>query len=180
MNRLWLFLIAMGLTITLGNGCKSENTADSEVVEETVSDDSHAGHDHDGHDHSADANTGTAVKSDVSNMPWTFLTNGIFHNNATITIGQKMTSNPNEGHWIDFKDNGEYDYGIWDKKQYDGAYYYDNDTHILQLQPRADVKKSEWQVMHKDDNLILVGTGTYSDNATQMRFVRKTSYPQKK
>ena len=187
MKRIWLVIFALGFGTALMTSCNNENTADSEVVEDATANgvtegeaDAHAGHNHapgEQHDHSTDDAAGA---NQVSNMPWTFLTSGVFHNNATITIGEQPSSNPNKGHWIDFKDNGTYEYGIYNEKQYDGSYYYDNEARLLQLHPRSDIKKSEWQVMHKDDNLILVGTSTYSDNATQMRFIRRNGYPQEK
>ena len=115
----------------------------------------------------------------VENMTWTFLVDGIFHNNATITAGQSPKDNPNIGAWIDFKDNGTYEYGTWGEKQYDGTWFYDGDQELLDLKPSAEasVNPSQWVVKHKENSLIWIGTPKYSNNATQMRWLRRQEYP---
>ena len=115
----------------------------------------------------------------AENLPWTFLTDGIYHNNATISVGSDDPENPNEGVWIDFKDNGTFDCGRWDTKEYDGSWYYDNNTKLLEMKPNGNQKSSEWRVMHKELNLVLVGTAKYGDNAIQARYVRRNGYPTK-
>lgn len=111
----------------------------------------------------------------VANMSWTFLTDQLFHHGATVKSG---ISDPdlNKGHWMDFHDNGTYDYGVWGEKSYDGHWTYDETTRNLQLKPSGSQKPSEWQVMHKDRKLILIGTHTYGDNAYQVQWIR---YPQR-
>jgi hypothetical protein len=115
----------------------------------------------------------------VENMPWTFLTHKLFHNRATVISGQ-VGVNPKEGQWIDFKENGTYDYGVWGDKTASGAWKYDNDTRLLELHPSGkDAKPSEWRTMHKEDNLILVGTATYGNNTNQEQWVRRDARPDK-
>ena len=119
----------------------------------------------------------TNTATTVDQMPWTFLIDGIYHNNATITSGQNPADNPNKGAWIDFKDNGTYDYGKYDKKEYSGSWFYDGDKEFLELNPEGEERPSEWQLKYKDNNLIWVGTNKYGDNATQMRWLRRQGYP---
>lgn len=115
----------------------------------------------------------------VDNMAWTFLVDGIFHNNATITAGKSPKDNPNQGAWIDFKDNGTYEYGTWGDKQYQGTWFYNGDTEVLDLTPDAGASAgpSQWTVKHKENSLIWIGTAKYGNNATQMRWLRRESYP---
>jgi len=115
----------------------------------------------------------------AENLPWTFLVTGRFHNNITVSAGSGSKGNVNEGHWIDFKENGTYDYGVWGDKEYDGKWFYDGDTYILDLSPNDDHKKSQWKVMHKDDNLIWMGTPKFGDNAIQVQWLRREGYPSK-
>lgn len=112
-------------------------------------------------------------------MPWTFLTAGIYHNNATVVIGQDPGSNPNVGVWLDFHDNGTYDYGRYEAKEGTGKWFYDHDNQLLELAPGGDRKPSEWRVMSRDDNLILVGTSKYGNNAQQQRFNRADGLPER-
>ena len=124
----------------------------------------------------SDASSGGGTT--VSDMPWTFLVDGILHNNATITSGQSPGKNINAGKWIDFKENGTYDYGTYDKREFGGTWYYDGDTEILELTPEGERRPSEWTIKYKDNNLIWIGTNKYGNNATQMRWLRRTGYPE--
>lgn len=115
----------------------------------------------------------------VANMPWTFLTHELYHQRITVVSG-KADENMRKGHWMDFNDNGTYDYGVWGDKTFDGTWTYDDATKILTLKPNNGKEKmSEWRVMHKDDNLILVGTATYGDNAQQVQWIRHAQRPDK-
>lgn len=126
-----------------------------------------------------DTTTQTDTTTQQTDMPWTFLTDGIYHNNVTVTVGQDLTTNPNEGHWIDFHSNGKFDYGIWGETSYSGTWFYDNQSALLELTPSGDQKRSEWRVMHRDRTLILQGTPKFQDNALQMRFIKHDSLPSK-
>ena len=113
-------------------------------------------------------------------LPWTFLVAGVLHNNATIAAGKSAKENANEGHWIDFKENGTFDYGVWDQKSYAGTWHYDAATDRLELSPENNAaKRSEWTVKHQADNLIWIGTAKYGDNAIQMQWLRREGYPSK-
>jgi hypothetical protein len=111
-------------------------------------------------------------------MSWTFLTDQLFRHDATVKSG---TPDPdyNKGHWIDFHDNGSYDYGIWREKSYDGKWTYTDTTRTLRMIPNGSQKPSEWEVMHKDRKLVLIGTHTYGDNALQEQWIRYEQRPDK-
>jgi hypothetical protein len=127
----------------------------------------------------AESTSSGSTSNSIENLPWTFLVNGVYHNNATIGAGSTTKQNVNKGHWIDFNENGTYTYGVWGDKQYDGSWFYDGDNNILDLTPKDDHSPSQWKVMHKDDNLIWMGTSKYGNNATQIQWLRRDGYPVK-
>ena len=114
----------------------------------------------------------------AANMSWTFLTHQLFHHNVTVASGT-VDQDTKKGHWMDFHDNGTYDYGIWGEKTYSGTWTYNDQTKLLELKPAGGEKASEWQVGHRDDNLILVGTATHGDNRYQVRWLRNENRPEK-
>ncbi len=115
----------------------------------------------------------------VANMSWTFLTDKLFQNRATVVSGQG-NDNPNQGHWIDFNPDGTYTYGVWGEKTVEGTWTYDDDTQLLEMMPSSgNQKRSEWTVKYSDDKLVLVGTATYGDNAYQEMWIRVDHLPDK-
>lgn len=108
---------------------------------------------------------------------WSFLTHLRFHNRNTVMSGQNYSQNPNAGHWIDFRDDGTYEYGVLDKRTLTGKWEYDHPAGLLDLIPDDASKPSQWRVMHNDDILVLVGTAKYGDNATQAQWMRHEGFP---
>lgn len=165
-------LLIIGLSIGMIYGCAgddNEAAADSTSQTEAST------------EKSASTNTDAAATgaNSIENLPWTFLVNGVYHNNATIGAGSGEKKNINEGHWINFHENGTYEYGIWGDKSYDGSWFYDGQTNILDLSPKDNHDPSQWRVMHKDDNLIWMGTAKYGNNSLQIQWLRKTDLPKK-
>jgi hypothetical protein len=116
----------------------------------------------------------------IENMNWTFLTNGVFHYKNKVVVGEKLTSNPVDGQWLDFKDNGSFDQGTWDKLDYSGSWTYSDETQLLEFLPNSDKgEASEWRVLNNENNLVLVGTAKYMNNNVQMRLVRNMEKPVK-
>ncbi len=167
------FLI-LGLVIATLCGCGGEDneaaTDDSSKNEVSAEKTTSSG--------SASTPAGSNANS-IENLPWTFLVSGIYHNNATIGAGSGSKQNVNEGHWINFHENGTYEYGIWGEKEYDGSWFYDGKTNILDLTPKGDKGPSQWRVMHKDDNLIWMGTAKYGNNSLQIQWLRREGLPAK-
>ena len=172
-------LLILGLAIATFYGCAgddSDSAADSTSQTEAGTKNSTSSaqtSDSETTPSNSDANT-------IENLPWTFLVTGVYHNNATIGAGSGDKKNINEGHWINFYENGTYDYGIWGEKEYDGTWFYDGDTNILDLTPKGDHEQSQWRVMHKDDNLIWLGTAKYGNNSLQVQWLRREGLPVKK
>lgn len=162
------FVLLVGILILAS--CKQEAT----TTEETS----------DSHDTMSLVSSGTSAQTQSSgnpalaeNMSWTFLTHQLLHNRATVVSGN-VGENPKAGHWMDFHENGTYEYGIWSEKTVEGTWSYDNETKLLQLKP-ASGSQSEWRVMHKEDNVVLIGTTTHGNNTNQEQWVRKAQRPSK-
>ena len=120
--------------------------------------------------------TGSDNPNLVANMDWTFLTDKLFHHRVTVASG-KSDKNTRKGHWMDFQEKGKYESGVWGEKTAEGSWTYDDNSKLLTLKPTGDAKPSEWRVMHKDNNLILVGTATYGNNAEQVQWIRNEARP---
>lgn len=112
----------------------------------------------------------------VANMDWTFLTDKLFHHRVTVASG-KIDENVRKGHWMDFQEKGRFESGVWAEKTSEGSWTYDDNSKLLTLKPTGDAKPSEWRIMHKDNNLILVGTATYGNNAEQVQWIRHEARP---
>ncbi|MCB9310051.1 MAG: hypothetical protein H6567_08340 [Lewinellaceae bacterium] len=82
------------------------------------------------------------------------------------------------GAWIDFKEDLTYTYGHYDKTEGQGLYIYDLDKElILLIDDNQTMKPQEFKVKVTNDNLVLVGTETYRDNAMQAKLDRTASFP---
>lgn len=84
-------------------------------------------------------------------------------------------SKPGEykGTWIDFKNDHTYEYGQGSNIQGGGKYNYNFDrSELLMVDNDNSQKPQEWSVKNAGDVMILVGTATYRDNATQMKLER--------
>jgi hypothetical protein len=109
---------------------------------------------------------------------YAFLTDKLFHYKAANIVGKDPNDNPYAGHWIDMDPDGTYKAGILKDQTHTGRWDYNHEAKVLLLRP--DDKKfkiSEWNVMHNNDMVVLVGTQTYGNNATQIQLVRKTELP---
>ena len=114
-SKFLIFWVMAGLAL----GCGSDDSTVEEGASDTTPSETQA------------APSATTNANSVEELPWTFLVNGILHNNATITAGQAIGENPNAGRWINFKENGTYEYGLYDEKSYDGNWFYDGKTTLL-------------------------------------------------
>lgn len=78
-----------------------------------------------------------------------------------------------QGTWIDFKNDHTYEYGQNSNVQGAGKYNYNFDrSELLMVDNDNSQKPQEWNVKNAGDVMILVGTSTYKDNATQMKLER--------
>lgn len=120
--------------------------------------------------------TGT---SSTGGHDYTFLTNQLFHYKAANIVGKDPGENPYAGQWIDLLPDGSFKAGILKEQTHTGRWDYNPQAKVLSLRPddTSKFKLSEWNVMHNDDMVILVGTQTYGNNSTQIQLVRSTELP---
>lgn len=84
------------------------------------------------------------------------------------------------GSWIDFKDDNTYQYGLYNEIQGAGKYNYRiDDGQIVMVDDDESVMPQEWNTKSAGDNLILIGTQSYGNNAYQMKLVRRDTIPVK-
>lgn len=75
--------------------------------------------------------------------------------------------------WIDFNDDFTYSYGHNDSHQGSGDYVYNFDKEqLLLIDHNQTMKPQEFKVRITNNDLLLVGTEIYRDNALQAKFVR--------
>ena len=108
----------------------------------------------------------------------TFLTDKLFHYKAAAIVGKDNKENPYANQWIDMDPDGTFKAGTLKEQTHTGKWDYNVDQKILLLRPDVSTYKiSEWKVMHNNDIIILVGTQTYGNNATQIQLVRNAELP---
>ena len=108
----------------------------------------------------------------------TFLTDKLFHYKAAAIVGKDNKENPYANQWIDLEPDGTYKAGTLKEQTHTGRWDYNVKEKILLLRPDVSTYKiSEWKVMHNNDMVVLVGTQTYGNNATQIQLVRSAELP---
>lgn len=108
----------------------------------------------------------------------TFLTDKLFHYKAAAIVGKDNKENPYANQWIDMDPDGTYKAGRLKEQTHTGKWDYNVNEKILLLRPDVNTFKiSEWKVMHNNDMVVLVGTQTYGNNATQIQLVRSAELP---
>ena len=149
--------------ISLFSACKQPSHTDTEVTNENTTE-----------------APGQGSAPDLSQgHDQTFLTHQLFHYNAAVVVGKDPKDNPYAGQWIDLESDGTYKAGTLGNQTHTGRWSYNKDAAVLLLKPddRA-FKMSEWNVKHNNDMVILIGTQTYGNNATQIQLVRRTELPE--
>jgi len=147
--------------------CKQATQEESSPEEKTETvDTDHSGHDH---DHAFDAN------DDRGDSPWTFLTRGYFYKNIELDGGEIINDAEDRSETIKFYDDNKYVKKRDNKIIEEGVWKYTIDTDVLHLNNRSpEGSNSEYTIKHGNDNLIFVGTSTYGNNATQIKYTRIT------
>jgi len=78
-----------------------------------------------------------------------------------------------DGHWIDFKADHTYVYGINAAKNGSGRYHYSLDKGlVIMVDDDSSKKAQEYEAKFAGDVMVLVGTSTYKDNSVQMKLER--------
>jgi len=124
-----------------------------------------------------DAET-NSVKSEGGH-DYTFLTHHMLHYKASSTTGKDSKEQPYAGQWIDLDSDGTFKAGKLKNQTHTGKWTYNHDAGILLLQPDAkNFKTTQWKVLANDDMIVLVGTKSYGDNATQIQLIRSDKFPE--
>lgn len=99
------------------------------------------------------------------------LTNNFWVVQTLIRIKDRPANTQNQGAWFQFKGDGTYDYGFFDKKIASGGWSFDGQTATLSLDSELIGDDREWEVKigNEEDIMIWVGTERYRTNDTQMR-----------
>ena len=128
----------------------------------------------------AQANQPTQGNSPSGGHDQTFLTDKLFIYKASNVIGQEAGVNVYEGQWIDLAPDGTFKAGKLKDQTHTGRWDFNPQAKVLLLRPdnpSAEYKISEWNVMHNNDMVVLVGTQTYGNNSTQIQLVRSEQLP---
>jgi len=145
---------------------KAENTTPSEQTttptDEKTEAVSKTGEDPEGHD-------------------YTILTHKMLHYKTSVIMGKDQKDQPYKGQWIKLDSDGTFKAGKYKEQTHTGKWSYHHDEGILLLQPNdKNFKASEWKIQYNDDMVILAGTSTYGNNATQIQLIRSDNFPEEK
>jgi hypothetical protein len=109
---------------------------------------------------------------------YTFLTEKILIFNTVFGAGEG-DKDPRKGDWIHLLKSGAYLAGRAKDQTHTGKWSYEPNGQTLFLRPDIqDYKMSEWKVMATDNVVVLVGTSTYGNNATQIQLLKSDVLPQ--
>ncbi|MBK9272426.1 MAG: hypothetical protein IPM48_12610 [Saprospiraceae bacterium] len=109
--------------------------------------------------------------------PYLLITDSLWHFYFALSISEETPKkNIYEGHWLDLKDNGTYEKGIFGDKTDEGRYLYVPQNGTIELRSVKD-SSSEWKVKVDPDAMLFVGTEKYGNNPWQIKFLRKSKLP---
>ena len=111
---------------------------------------------------------------------YAILTSG-FWNYQFVFDGREM-SKPGDydGHWVQYKDDFTYDYGIYSEQNGSGKYHYRlDDNMMIMLDDDESVAPKEWQVKHGGQVMVLVGSHGFGNNGMQMKMLKSNEKPSK-
>lgn len=96
-----------------------------------------------------------------------------------IRVNDKPANVQNQGAWFKFKPDGTYDYGFFTEKIGSGAWSFDGQNALLNIDSELLGDDREWEIkMSKEEDLMIwVGTEKYHTNDTQMRLYNFIQIP---
>lgn len=107
------------------------------------------------------------------------LTDSLWHIYFALSIAEETPKkNIYEGHWLDLKEDGSYQKGIYDQTTDSGRFLYTSALKTLELRSERD-SSSEWSVRVDPDAMLLIGTQKYGNNPWQIKLVRRSVAPSK-
>lgn len=103
---------------------------------------------------------------------------GVWAYEAAFKDGAMSKPGEYDGHWIDFDENNNYEFGIKNQVKGSGKYHYDNDSQLLLLvNNNPEVKPEEYELKLVNDIMIMMGKTTYQDNGFQAKLVKISERP---
>lgn len=105
---------------------------------------------------------------------------GVWEYEAAFKEGAMSKPGEYTGHWIDFAEDGSYEFGVYTETKGRGKYHYDNDTHLLLLvNDDPQVKPEEYELKLLQSVMIMMGKSTYQDNGFQAKLLKSEKRPVK-
>ncbi len=162
-----IYVICFSVSLFLLNSCKDSSTSteeSSDVQTETST--------------TPNGESSENIGDPSKGHDYNFLTDKILIYNAVIG-GPADENHPRKNDWIQLMNTGQYMAGRGSEQTHTGKWTYTHDNQVLFLQPDVqDYPMSEWSVMSTNEIIVLVGTQTYGNNATQIQLLKSTSRPQ--
>ena len=83
-----------------------------------------------------------------------------------------------KGHYIQFLEDNTYSHGSYDAEISTGKWNYNpTSTELILLPDQQTEMPSEFRLMSKGNTVICVGTGTFRNNDTQMKWIKSDATP---
>ena len=162
-----IYVICFSMVLFLVNGCKDSGSTVEENTDTPTETPATSAEEN-------NENIGDPAKGHDYN----FLTDKILIYNAVIG-GAEEENQPKKNDWIQLLKTGQYLAGRGSEQTHTGNWTYDHQNTLLFLQPGTeDYPMSEWNVMSTNEVIVLVGTQTYGNNATQIQLIKSTVRPQ--
>ncbi len=118
-------------------------------------------------------------RNENNTKKWAIMDVGAWKYDGVFKAGKMLKPEEVEGKWIDFDQNGTYEYGLKSKIEGKGKYHYDNDKTILLLvDDNKSVKPQEYSVKLLNGFMIMEGNDTYQDQSFQAKLSKSDTRPQ--
>jgi hypothetical protein len=162
-----IYVICSIVLLLTAYGCKQDSAANISSVTDPAS---------------AENGQSTTEQQDnqsvTSGHDYTFLTDKILIYNTVFGAGEGE-KDPKKNDWIHLLKSGAYLAGRSKDQTHTGKWSYEPNSQTLFLRPDTqEYNMSEWKVMATDDVVVLVGTSTYGNNATQIQLLKSDVLPQ--
>jgi hypothetical protein len=109
---------------------------------------------------------------------WAIIDVGVWKYDGIFKDGTLLKQGEVEGKWIDFDQNGNYEYGLNSNILGKGRYHYDNDKSTLLLLDDTRTKKpEEYNARLINGIMIIQGMDTYQDNGFQAKLSKMDARP---
>ncbi len=168
-----LFVITLVSTLSLfifscGNGSESSGTNSANTAAAT---DSHAGHNHDGHDHAGHSHAsddGVVRASPLS----PFISIWSYYASSHKKDAYKK-------HWIEFKGDETFIYGIGSKQTNQGTWKLNWDEKIIDFdfEDNTSRKDEQWKFMMNSPVLLLLGNSPLNNSGEQIKLDKVDARP---